>query len=93
MTENDDEREEWKPKRPVIPNVPLMEYNQEFNIEDMERRAETYSDMDTLRKRKRRFDEELANEFTMVTAAKLKNLRFKRFKEEDDEEDQENEET
>merc|ERR1712156_965052 len=55
-----------------IPHVPLVEYSQEFCIEDMEQRAERLSDMDTLRKRKRRFDEELASEFTSVTSAKLK---------------------
>eukprot|EP00093_Oithona_nana_P005510 05510.XXX_40953_41102_1 [CDS] Oithona nana genome sequencing. len=49
----------------------------------MEQRAERLSDMNTLRKRKRRFDEELASEFTSVTSAKLKNLRLKRFKQDE----------
>ena len=86
MTERVDSDEEiedrkWERRRVKnVPHVPLVEYSQEFCIEDMEQRAERLSDMDTLRKRKRRFDEELASEFTSVTSAKLKNLRLKRFK-------------
>ena len=83
--DSDEEIEERKRKRHVknVPHVPLVEYNQEFCIEDMEQRAERLSDMNTLRKRKRRFDEELASEFTSVTSAKLKNLRLKRFKQDE----------
>merc|ERR1712156_1104475 len=72
MTERVDSDEEiedrkWERRRVKnVPHVPLVEYSQEFCIEDME----------TLRKRKRRFDEELASEFTSVTSAKLKNLRL-----------------
>merc|ERR1712029_547604 len=72
MTERGDSDEERKWERRSVknvPHVPLVEYSQEFCIEDMEQRAERLSDMDTLRKRKRRFDEELASEFTSVTSA------------------------
>ena len=51
----------------------------------MENRAEEFNDMPTLRKRVKRFDEEVVPPFVNVSIAKLKNLRLKRFekKEED----------
>ena len=38
-----------------------LENHEEFNIEKMENRAEDFNDMPTLRKRVKRFDEEVAN--------------------------------
>ena len=62
-----------------------LENHEEFNIEKMENRAEDFNDMPTLRKRVKRFDEEVAPPFVSISIAKLKNLRLKRFekKEED----------
>merc|ERR1712200_93912 len=65
-----------------------LENNEEFNIEKMENRAEEFNDMPTLRKRVKRFDEEVAPPFVNISIAKLKNLRLKRFEKE--EEDMEN---
>ena len=74
-----------RPKKvPSINYMPLVEHQIEYPIEKMEQRAERLSDMPTLRKRKNRFDEETASEFTSVTEAKIKNLRLKRFKLEED---------
>ncbi len=56
---------------------------EEYNIPKMEERAEKLSDVPTLKRRARRFDEETANELVQVREAKLKNLRIKRFKEDE----------
>merc|ERR1712080_352540 len=68
---------------PTIETLKAMgvdpENHEEFNIEKMETRAEVYNDMPTLRKRVKRFDEEVAPPFVNISIAKLKNLRLKRF--------------
>merc|ERR1712156_1283648 len=56
-----------------------LDNHEEFNIEKMENRAEEFNDMPTLRKRVKRFDEEVAPPFVNISIAKLKNLRLKRF--------------
>ena len=56
-----------------------LEDHEEFNIEKMENRAEEFNDMPTLRKRVKRFDEEVAPPFVNISIAKLKNLHLKRF--------------
>merc|ERR1711973_103029 len=43
-----------------------LENNEEFNIEKMENRAEEFNDMPTLRKRVKRFDEEVAPPFVNI---------------------------
>jgi hypothetical protein len=61
----------------------------------MVKRADTYSDVPTLKRRARRFDEEVADELVQVRNAKVKNYRLKKFKldmdvsaNEEDDEDQ-----
>jgi hypothetical protein len=46
----------------------------------MVKRADTYSDVPTLKRRARRFDEEVADELVQVRNAKVKNYRLKKFK-------------
>ena len=87
---NDSFRQQWKYKKPKFIEPPLVEHFEEFPIQKMEERAERLSDMPLLRKRKYRFDEETATEFTSVTEAKKKNLRLERFKTTDHGDDDEN---
>lgn len=59
---------------------PLVEIYQEYDIDKMEGRAEKFSDVYTLKRRARRFDEETADELVQPRQAQKKNDRFKRFK-------------
>jgi len=59
---------------------PLVEMYQEYDIDKMEGRAEKFSDVYTLKRRARRFDEETADELVQPKQAQRKNDRFKRFK-------------
>ena len=60
----------------------------EFDVDKMVERAEKFSDVPLLKKRTRRFDDEVAPELVNVRDAKLKNYRFKRFKLDTDEEEE-----
>jgi len=59
---------------------PLVEVYQEYDIDKMEDRAHKFSDVVTLKRRARRFDEETADELVQPKEARRKNDRFKRFK-------------
>ena len=74
-------------KRPLEPDLKVLqemgvkpENFEEINVEKLEERAELYSDVPTLKKRRRRFEEETAPELVNVTNAKVKNDRLRRFK-------------
>ena len=74
-----------------VPN--LIECFQTYDIDQMKDRAEKFSDVKTLKRRARRFDEETADELVQVKEAQRKNLRFKRFKlDEDDDDDDDSDE-
>jgi len=60
--------------------LPLVEIYQEYDIDKMEDRAEKFSDVNMLKRRARRFDEETADELVQPKEAQKKNDRFKRFK-------------
>ena len=57
---------------------------EEYDIEQMEGRAERLSDMPAIRWRAGRFEEEVAPEFTMVVRAREMNERLERFREQEE---------
>lgn len=74
-------------KRPMEPDLQVLlemgvkpGHFEEINVEKLEERAELYSDVPTLKKRRRRFEEETAYELVNITNAKVKNDRLRRFK-------------
>jgi len=70
-----------KSKKSIAASVPdLIEVYQEYDLDLMKERADKYSDVPSLKRRARRFDEETANELVQVKEARAKNQRFKRFK-------------
>ena len=59
-------------------------FMQEYDIEQMEDRAERLSDMAAIRWRADRFEEEVAPELTMVARARDMNERLGRFREQEE---------
>lgn len=59
-------------------------FMQEYDIEQMEERAERLSDMAAIRWRADRFEEEVAPELTMVARARDMNERLGRFREQEE---------
>lgn len=58
----------------------------EFDVDKMVSRTNRFEDLNTLRKRSKKFNEEVAPSLVKVRDAKLKNLRYDRFKKFDDDE-------
>ena len=58
----------------------VLQYMEEYDIEQMEERAERLSDMPAIRWRADRFEEEVAPELTMVARARDMNERLERFR-------------
>ena len=57
---------------------------EEIDIAKLEERVEKFEDLALLKKRSRKFDEEVAPSLVNISNAKVKNWRLKRFSEEDD---------
>lgn len=83
---DDDDRESFVAKRRRLDTRDLIDCFQEYDIDQMEFRADRFSDMGAIKARAERFEEDTANELVKVTEAKRKNLRLFRFREEGDQE-------
>ena len=60
---------------------------EEIDIAKLEERVEKFEDLALLKKRSRKFDEEVAPSLVNISNAKVKNWRLKRFSEEEDDDD------
>ena len=58
---------------------------EEIDIAKLEERVEKFEDLALLKKRSRKFDEEVAPSLVNISNAKVKNWRLKRFSEGEDE--------
>ena len=71
------------PEEPFI-SLNTEPYMEEIDIAKLEERVEKFEDLALLKKRSRKFDEEVAPSLVNISNAKVKNWRLKRFSEEDD---------
>ena len=60
---------------------------EEIDIAKLEERVEKFEDLALLKKRSRKFDEEVAPSLVNISNAKVKNWRLKRFSEGEDEDE------
>ena len=74
------------PEEPFI-SLNTEPYMEEIDIAKLEERVEKFEDLALLKKRSRKFDEEVAPSLVNISNAKVKNWRLKRFSEGEDEDD------